>query len=211
MKVFVAALLVVLVPSSIWAQRIGVLPFEDAANAGPELGDQVAKFIRSELLKNKKYIPKFLQIPKLNDENPAPVDIDKAVELGKKNGVDYVVMGTILEAEVNKSSSGIGGISLLGQSIGTSLQTITASVVIQGDLISVSTGTLIESFRVSGSKTDKSVSADVSTEWGSVNSDKDAGGNTPNAQALRKAVEDLVKQMSQKIQTAGLSSSSRGY
>jgi len=199
MKVFIAVLLLALVPSFVWAQKIGVLPFEDATNAGPELGDQVAKFIRSELLKNKKYIPKFIQIPKPKDEEPTSVDFDKAVELGKKNGVDYVVIGTILEAEVSRSSSGIGGISVLGQSLGTSLQTVTASVVIQGDLISVSTGTLIESFRASGSKTDKSVRADVSTEWGSINSDKEAGGNTPNAQALRKAVEDLVKQMSEKI------------
>jgi len=199
MKVFIAVLLLALVPSFVWAQKIGVLPFEDATNAGPELGDQVAKFIRSELLKNKKYIPKFIQIPKPKDEEPTSVDFDKAVELGKKNGVDYVVIGTILEAEVSRSSSGIGGISVLGQSLGTSLQSVTASVVIQGDLISVSTGTLIESFRASGSKTDKSVRADVSTEWGSINSDKEAGGNTPNAQALRKAVEDLVKQMSEKI------------
>jgi curli biogenesis system outer membrane secretion channel CsgG len=199
MKVFIAALLLALVPSFVWAQKIGILPFEDAANAGPELGDQVAKFIRSEFLKNKKFIPKFIQVSKPKDEEPTPVDFDKAVELGKKNGVDYVVIGTILEAEVSNSSSGIGGISILGQSLGTSLRTVTASVVIQGDLISVSTGTLVESFRASGSKTDKSISADVSTEWGSINSDKDAGGNTPNAQALRKAVEDLVKQMSEKI------------
>jgi len=197
MKAIIAAVLLALAPSFVWAQKIGVLPFEDATNSGPELGDQVAKFIRSELLKNKKFIPKFIQVSK--SEEPAPVDLDKAVELGKKNGVAYVVIGTILEAEVNKSSSGIGGISVLGQSLGTSLQTVTASVVIQGDLISVSTGTLVESFRASGSKTDRSVSADVSTEWGSINSDKDAGGNTPNAQALRKAVEDLVKQMSEKM------------
>ena len=200
MKVLIAALLLALLPSFVWAQKIGVLPFEDAANAGPELGNQVAKFIRSKFLKNKKYVPKFIQVPKPKDEESTPVDLDKAVELGKKNGVDYVVIGTILEAEVSKSSSGIGGISVLGQSLGSTLRTVTASVVIQGDLISVSTGTLIESFRASGAKTDKSVGADVSTEWGSINSDKEDGGNTPNAQALREAVEDLVKQMSEKIQ-----------
>jgi|WetSurMetagenome_2_1015567.scaffolds.fasta_scaffold22743_2 curli biogenesis system outer membrane secretion channel CsgG len=197
MKALIASLLLALAPSLVWAQKIGVLPFEDAANAGPELGDQVAKFIRSELLKNKKYVPKFIPVPE--SEERMTIDIDKAVELGKKNGVAYVVIGTILEAEVKRSSSGIGGISVLGQSLGTSLQTVTAAVVIQGDLISVSTGGLIESFRANGSKTDRSVSADVSTEWGSINSDKAEGGNTPNAQALRKAVEDLVKQISEKI------------
>jgi hypothetical protein len=200
MKIVIAALLLALFPSLSWSQKIGVLPFEDAANAGPELGDQVAKFIRSEFLKNKKYVPKFIQIPKPKDEEPTPVDHDKAVEVGKKNGVAYVVIGTILEAEVSKSTNGIGGITVLGQSLGSTMRTVTASVVIQGDLISVSTGTLVESFRASGAKTDKSVAADVSTEWGSINSDKEEGGNTPNAQALREAVEGLVKQMSEKIQ-----------
>ena len=200
MKTFIAALLLALLPSLLWSQKIGVLPFEDAANAGPELGDQVAKFIRSEFLKNKKYVPKFIQVPKPKDEEPTSIDLDRAVELGKKNGVTYVVIGTILEAEVSTSSSGIGGITVLGQTLGSTLRTVTASVVIQGDLISISTGTLVESFRASGAKTDKAVAADVSTEWGSINSDKDEGGKTPNAQALREAVENLVKQMSEKIQ-----------
>jgi len=200
MKVFVAAFALALLPSLLWGQKIGVLPFEDAANAGPKLGDQVAKFIRSELLKNKKYMPKFIQVPKAKGDESATIDVDKAVELGKKNGVEFVVIGTILEAEVSKSSSGLGGVRVLGQSLGSSLRTVTASVVIQGDLISVSAGTLIESFRAGGSKTDNSVGANVSTEWGRINSDKDEGGNTPNAQALRAAVEDLVKQMSEKIQ-----------
>jgi hypothetical protein len=200
MKTVIAALMIALLPSLLWAQKIGVLPFEDAANAGPQLGEQVAKFIRSEFLKNKKYVPKFIPVPKPKDGEPTAVDVDKAVELGKKNGVAYVVIGTILEAEVSKSSSGLGGIRVLGQSVGSSLRTVTASVIIQGDLISVSTGILIESFRASGSKTDNSVGADVSTQWGSINSDKEEGDKTPNAQALREAVEELVAQMSEKIE-----------
>jgi curli biogenesis system outer membrane secretion channel CsgG len=200
MKVLVAAFALALFPALLWGQKIGVLPFEDAANAGPQFGDQVAKFIRSELLKNKKYIPKFIQVPKPKADESTTIDLDRAVELGKKNGVAYVVIGTILEAEVSKGSSGLWGIRVMGQSLGSSLRTVTASLVIQGDLISVETGTLIESFRAGGSKTDNSVGANVSTEWGSVNSDKADGGNTPNAQALRAAVEDLVKQMSEKIQ-----------
>ena len=77
---------------------------------------------------------------------------EKAVELGKKNGVEYVVIGTILEAEASSSSSGVGGISVLGQSVGSSLKTVTATVTIQGDLISVASGTLVESFRTSSER-----------------------------------------------------------
>ena len=202
MKKLVVALLLFGLPSSIWAQKIGVLAFEDAANAGPELGEQVAKFIRSELLKNKKYIPKFIQY-KAEEGESTSIDFEKAVELGKKNGVDYVVIGTILEAEVTKGSAGVGNVTILGQSVGSSLRTVTATLTIQGDLISVETGKLVESYRATGSKTDRSVGADVSTEWGSVTAGGEGGGEggakTPNAQALREAVEDLVKQLSKAI------------
>jgi curli biogenesis system outer membrane secretion channel CsgG len=191
-------ILALLLPGLAMAQKVGVLPFEDASGVGPEFGEQVAKFIRSEFLKNRKVTPKFVQYKPKEDE-PTSVDLDKAVELGKKNGVDYVVIGTILEADASSSSSGVGGVSILGQSVGSSLRTVTASVTLQGDLISVKEGKLIESFRTSGSKTDHSVGADVSTEWGSVNSDNSSGDNTPNAKALREAVEELVEQMTEKF------------
>ena len=181
------------------AQKVGVLPFEDASGVGAQFGENVAKFIRSEFLKNKTITPKFIQYKPAEGE-ATTVDVDKAVELGKKNGVDFVVIGTILEAEASNSSSGVGGISVLGQSVGSSVRTVTATITIQGDLVSVKEGKLLESFRSNGSKTDASVGADVSTEWGSVNSDNQNGDNSPNAKALREAVEDLVDQMTKKLQ-----------
>jgi curli biogenesis system outer membrane secretion channel CsgG len=198
MKTFALALILCIIPAIAPAQKIGVLPFEDAAGVGPAFGEQVAKFIRSEFLQNRKFLPKFIQYTPGPDE-PASIDVEKAVQLGRKNGVDYVVIGTILEAEASSSSNGVGGISVLGQSLGSSLRTVSATVTIQGDLISVSKGQLIQSFRESGNKTDNAVGADVSTEWGSVNSDQNGGGNTPNAQALREAVEKLVGEISGKI------------
>lgn len=199
MKRLIVAFLLIVLPSFVWAQKIGVIAFEDAANAGPELGEQVAKFIRSELLKHKKYIPKFIQY-KAEEGESTSIDFEKAVELGKKNGVDYVVIGTILEAEVTKGSAGVGNVTIMGQPVGSSMRTVTATLTIQGDLISVSKGELVESSRATGSKTDRSVGADVSTEWGSLNVGGEGSGNTPNAQALREAVEDLVKQLSKNIQ-----------
>ena len=198
MKKGIVIALILMLPGIVFAQKIGVLPFEDASGVGPQFGEQVAKFIRSEFLKNKKVTPKFIQY-KPKDDEPATVDLDKAIELGKKTAVDYVVIGTILEADASSSSSGVGGISVLGQSVGSSLRTVSASVTIQGDLISVKEGKLIESFRTSGSNTDHSVGADVSTEWGSINSDRESGNNTPNAKALREAVEKLVEEMTEKL------------
>jgi len=180
------------------AQKIGVLPFEDASGVGAAFGENVAKFIRSEFLKNKKITPKFIQF-KAKEGETAAIDVDQAIELGKKNKVEYVVIGTILEADATSSSSGVGGISVFGQSIGSSLRTVSATITLQGDLISVKDGKLIESFRTEGSKTDASVGADVSTEWGSLNTDNNAD-NSPNAKAMREAVEELVEQMTDKLQ-----------
>ncbi|HTR98116.1 MAG TPA: CsgG/HfaB family protein [Bacteroidota bacterium] len=198
MKAFAAIVSLCLVPALALSQKIGILPFEDASGVGPEFGEQVAKFIRSEFLQNKKILPKFIQYKPGPDESTS-VDVEKAVALGKKNGVDYVVIGTILEAEATSSSNGVGGVSILGQSVGSSLRTVSAAVTIQGDLISVAKGELVQSFRESGSKTDNSVGTDVSTEWGSVNSDQEGGANTPNAQALREAVEKLVADITAKL------------
>jgi curli biogenesis system outer membrane secretion channel CsgG len=191
-------LLLWLVPGMAWAQKIGILPFEDASGVGREFGEQVAKFIRSEFLKDKRLVPKFIQYrPKGEDESES-VDVEKAIELGKKNGVEYVVIGTILEADASSSSTGLGGISVVGKSVGSSLRTVKAKITIQGDLISVKEEKLIESFRTTGSKTDRSVGADVSTEWGGVNTDSNQD-KTPNAKALREAVEKLVKEIEKKI------------
>lgn len=198
MKTLIVILLLSLVSTLSPAQKIGVLPFEDASGVGAEFGENVAKFIRSEFLKNKAITPKFIQFKPKEDESTT-IDVEKAVELGKKNGVDFVVIGTILEAEATSSSSGVGGISILGQSVGSSLRTVSATITIQGDLISVKEGKLIESFRTSGSKTDASVGADVSTEWGRLNSDQQAD-NSPNAKALREAVEELVEDITEKLQ-----------
>lgn len=181
-----------------YSQKIGVLPFEDASGVGPQFGENVAKFIRSEFLKNKKFTPKFIPFKAKEGEQMA-VDVEQALELGKKNNVDYVVIGTILEAEASSSSSGVGGISVFGQNVGSNLRTVSAKITLQGDLLSVKEGKLIESFRTSGSNTDASVGANVSTEWGSVNSDKQEGNNSPNAKAMREAVEDLVSQITDKL------------
>jgi len=200
MKILVSMLLVILAlqPTPGQAQKIGVLTFEDASGVGDQFGEQVAKYIRAEMLKNKKFIPKFIKYVPQGDES-ASVDVEKAVALGKKNGVEYVVIGTILEAESNSSSTGIGGVQVFGQRVGTSLRTVSASITIQADLLSVKDGKVMESFRTSGSDTNSSVGADVNTEWGSFNADKDGTADTPTAKALREAVEDLVEEITTKL------------
>jgi curli biogenesis system outer membrane secretion channel CsgG len=188
-----------MMPGMASAQKIGLLPFEDASGVGETFGEQVAKLIRSEFLKDQKITPKFIQYTPKNEEESATVDVETAIQLGKKNGVEFILIGTILEAEATSSSSGLGGISVAGQSVGSSLRTVKATITIQGDLISVSQGKQIGSFRTTGSKTDRSVGADVSTSWGSLNTDNAFDESAPTSKALREAVEKLVKEVSKQL------------
>jgi len=196
-------ILVVLLAAPLFAQskKIGLLPFDDAAGVGPELGRQVAAYIRSELLKSKKLLPKFI-VPETEEgyegEDTGLIDVEKALALARANGVDYVLIGTVLEADVEESESSIGGISFGKGSVGSSLRKVKATITIQGDLISVADGALVQSFEAKGDKTDSRVGADLSTDWGGYSSGS-AAANTPNAKAVREAVESLVKRILKKI------------
>jgi len=191
--------LLFMIPGLASAQKIGLLPFEDATGTSEAFGEQVAKLIRSEFLKNQKITPKFIPYKPKDEEEPVTVDVETAIELGKKNGVEYVLIGTILEAEATSGSSGIGGIRVAGQSVGTSLRTVKATITIQGDLISVSQGKLIGSFRATGNKTDRSVGADLWTQWGSLNTDSAFDENAPTTKALREAAKILVNEVSKTL------------
>ena len=57
MRFAAVVLLSALLPLAATAQKVGVLPFEDASGVGAQFGENVAKFIRSEFLKNKKVTP----------------------------------------------------------------------------------------------------------------------------------------------------------
>ena len=101
--------LLLAVPLSAQTKKIGILPFDDAAGVGPELGRQVAMFIRSELLKSKKLMPKFITYaPEEGEEGETPglLDVEKAIALGRDNEVDLVLIGTILEAEAESERRG---------------------------------------------------------------------------------------------------------
>ncbi len=195
----VLSLVLWLLPGAALAQKIGILPFDDASGAGAGLGELVAKQIRSEFLKDEKFTPKLIQYKPKDEEESTIVDAEKAIELGKKNGVEYVLTGTILEAESSSGSSGGGGVSILGQSVGSSLRTVKATITLQGELVSVKQGKQIGTFRVTGSKTDRSVGGEVSTEWTSVGSEASVDSSAPTIKALRDGVEKLVKEVSKKL------------
>ena len=87
----------------------------------------------------------------------------------------------------------------MGKSVGSSLRTVKATITLQGELVSVKQGKQIGTFRVTGSKTDRSVGGEVSTEWASLGSEASVDSSAPTLKALRDAVERLVKEVSKKL------------
>jgi len=196
-------ILVFLMAAPLFAQakKIGLLPFDDAAGVGPEACRQAAVYVRSELLKSKKLLPKFLA-PALEDGaegvGAGLIDVEKALELGRANGVDFVLIGTILDASAEESDSSLGGLSLRKGTVGTSVRKVKATISIQGDLLAVADGALVQSFEAKGGKTVSQVGADLSMSWGDYNSGL-GSADTPNAKAMREAVASLVKQILKKV------------
>lgn len=180
------------------AVRIGVFPFENDSGRSGDIGAVTAKLIRTELLGKAQFAPKLLQY-RPGQTDPAEVDFDKAVELGKAAGVDYVITGIILEAETTRRSSGLGGIYVDGHYVRTSTRRVTSSISMMGELFSVKKGARLDSYKVTGKKTAVALDADIWTDWGNFSTDGAIDESSPAVKALRAAIAQLLDKVTAKI------------
>jgi hypothetical protein len=93
---------------------------------------------------------------------------------------------------------------VLGQWVGGNIHTKKATVMFQGDLFDIATGTKIDSFRVTGTDTEKKVGPTAWTRLGDINSADWSMDNNPLAKAVQKAAAVLVKDIAAdapKVQT----------
>ena len=188
--------LAVLAPS-IRAQgnfKIGVLPFVDdtGANAA-NLADSVSRAVQAEIVHTTQLQGRVLALDP--GVNPNSVDAAKAVSLGQAQNVDVVVVGTVLEAHAESSSSSANTPSIHGFSLGGSKQTMKGTVTLQGDLYSTSTGQKIDSIRVTGEQSQTKIGADTYTDLGSLSTGGANFDNSTIGKAFHKAVSDLVKRI----------------
>ena len=180
--------------------KIGIAPFEDATGGeSANAAGGVVKWLRAEMALDKRLLPKVLTAPA---EAEGPLDREAAVALGKKAGVETVLMGTILQADVEVSQAG-GGSSVLGQiGVGGGLSSAKAEVVLQGELVSVSTGEVLLTERVTGKKTESKLRSDVQTQFGNMDFEGQEAQNGPLGKALKDAVQKLVQAVAQKLTKA---------
>ena len=181
--------------------KIGLLPFEDATEGeSASAAEGVVKWLRAEMVRDKRLLPKVLARPA---EESGPLDRDQAVALGKKEGMDLVLMGTILQADVDVSQSSASSGGLLGQiGIGGGLSSAKAEVVLQGELINVSTGEVLLTERLTGKKSESKLRGDVQSQIGNLDFGSDQAQNTPLGKAVMDAVQKLVQAVVQKLPKA---------
>jgi OOP family OmpA-OmpF porin len=192
-----AVVLILLLPMSASAQgsqfKVGVLPFADntGSNSGDVAGD-VSRAVQAEIAHSTQLMGVVLTLD--SGSNPNSLDPAKAIAIGQARGVDVVVIGTIIEADSQQSSSSANLPSFGGISLGGNKQSVKATVILQADLYSTSTGQKIDSLRQTGNASQNKIGSDVSTGLGSINT----GGSFDNSamgKAFHSAVSGLAKQI----------------
>ena len=176
--------------SSVHRIRIGVLPFVDARSDAGAAGVDVAvsRLVQTAMIRSKRLLGVAIAAGDVTLEG---VDVEKAADLGRRQGVDAVLVGTLLEAQTDESTTGGSGPSIFGTSARIGRRSVRATVSLQAELIGVTSRTSIASVEASGKKADNKFSGGVDTLVGSWDV-SDAFLASPLGKALQEAVTDLV-------------------
>jgi OOP family OmpA-OmpF porin len=174
--------------------KVGVLPFVDnTASGGEDLGSALSRAVQAEFTHSTDIEGRVVKL----DQGTAATDVDaqKAVAIGRAQGVDVIIVGTVLEANSERSSKGGSGPSFGGFSLGGSANSMKATVTLQADIYDVTTGKKLDSIRVTGTDSQTKVGSDVYTGIGSMSTGGASFDNAPIGKALHKAVADLTKRV----------------
>jgi len=191
-------LLSLLLPLSTHAQgaqfKVGVLPFADNTGSGSgDVASSISRAVQAEMVHSTQLMGSVLTIA--SSVNPNSLDAAKAIEIGRAQGVDVVVMGTVLEATSSQSSRSGNLPSFGGISIGGHGSSTKATVTLQADLYNTTTGQKIDSIRETGNATQNKVGTDVSTGLGNMSSDQAGFDNSAMGKAFHSAVTTLVNKI----------------
>lgn len=171
---------------------VGIVPFDTAAAEGsesPDAGRALATLVRIEMLQKQQVRPQLLDPPA---NAKSPIMPKQAAALGQTAEVDYVLVGTVLEATTKQTSNSAGS-RLLGQLAGT-VQRTSAKVRLHVELVRSASGEL-SVFEVEGSNTDAGVGATIYTTLGSIGVGDNGWQKTPMGKALREAAQKITKEV----------------
>ena len=179
-------------------RSVGIPPFDLASvEAGVEARTSLATLVRVEMLKNPELNPQSLTLPR---GTFPPLPDKQAIALGREAEVQFVVLGTILEATVTRSSNRVakgGGLGRVIGAVSSSVTRVTAKIALHAELLNTVTGTT-EAFEVSATNTDVGVGADLSTTLGGFGAGDEGWQKTPMGKALREAAQKLVEEVARR-------------
>jgi len=190
--------LALLMPVKMSAQnsqfKVGVLPFADSTGSNSaDVASSVSHAVQTQMVQSTKLMGVVLTLDSGLDPNN--LDPAKAVAIGQAQGVDVVLVGTIVEADSQQSSKSANLPSFGGISLGGSKTTVKATVTLQADLYNTSNGQKIDSIRQTGNASESKVGSDVSTGLGDISSGGADFDNSAIGKAFNSAVSGLVKQI----------------
>lgn len=174
--------------------EIGVLPFADGTGSGNrDLPAALAAQVASKIAGTRGIRARVLALPHATE--PQEVDEKEAIALGRSQGVDAVLVGSIVAATASKSSHQTGSFSIGGFSVGGNVHSVKADVTLQGSLYDVTSGRKLDTFRAVGQVSKTGVGAGVDTDLGSFSTDS-SFEDSPLGKALTSATAELAKRVS---------------
>lgn len=179
--------------------RVGLLPFDVTGIDGAQANaaSAMAKVVRLQMLANKSLEPVLLDVP---PGTKLPMAPSKAAALARDAGVDLVVGGTLLEAEVTHSSEHAG--TWLGRvgvgGVGGSVSRVKATIRMSVELLDPADAKTRDVFDVDGQKTEIGVGSDLWTVLGTFDVGDNGWQKTPMGKALQQAADKLVAEVARR-------------
>lgn len=175
--------------------EIGVLPFVDKTDSGAEnLPTALALKVAAQI--NKSHGMKARVLSLGNGVTPEDLDAKQAIEIGRAQGVDAVLLGTVLKASAKQSSQKSGNFSIGGFDVGGSVNSVKADVTLRGSLYDVTSGEKIDDFQAAGHVSKTGIDTDVGTGLGDF-STSNSFESSPIGKALIAATGNLAKHVAQ--------------
>lgn len=180
--------------------KVGILPFDvvSVQGAASQAGQALARTTRLELAREKKVTPVLLELPQGQKH---PLDPAPAAAIGKAAGVDLVILGTVLDTNTSRSSTGANtGRVLSGVGVGGRVSRTRARVLLYVQLVDPASGRVVHEFEAEGSETDVGVGADVWSTIGRVGTSDDRWLGTPMGKAIRQAARKIAAEAAKRAE-----------
>jgi hypothetical protein len=177
---------------------VGILPFSDLSG-NPDLGQLASvlpAMMQVSLLNRTSLIPRQIQPgPQAAAGAQQIMDVPTAAQVGQTNGVDLVVVGTILSGDVKTKQGSFSLGSFHGFGVGGNTNSQSSMVVIQATLVDVGRGVSLGVFRARGKDSETHIDPNATSNYGNMNMQSSQFQTSSLGKATHAALGDLTRQL----------------